>query len=160
MVPTVQRHSSLFEAGLHKERPAEWNSSCRTITHTSHTDAMQKHTMENARESKTVEAKGFPLQCAKQINRTNTHIRKHLLTDHLLWDGGPRVPHCAKAPHPLHTHMRTVIVVTSSGSCWVLPTHARWCWAANDIQSFYCCIIWLSFETGCRWERKYEVFRA
>lgn len=39
----------------------------------SDTDAEQKHTMENATESKTAEAKGFPQQCAKQINRAHTH---------------------------------------------------------------------------------------
>lgn len=135
MAPTVQRHSSLFEAGLHKERPAEWNSSCQTNTHT-HTNAMQKHTMENATESKTAGAKGFPMQCAKQINHTHTHtgVHKHLPAD---LSCGIEVPGFPTAPEPpTHcTHARTrAVVVTFSGSCWALPVPASWWWLANDIR--------------------------
>lgn len=61
MVPTVQRHSSLFAAGLHKEREAGLSGTPAAGLTRVHTQMQSRNTpWKMQRKAETAEAKGFP----------------------------------------------------------------------------------------------------
>lgn len=86
MAPAEQRHSSLFEAELHKEWPAEWNSSCCTKTHM-HTDTHRCYIETYHGKCKGKQdcgGQGVPLAMCKADQPYLDRIYKHLPADYLL----------------------------------------------------------------------------
>lgn len=150
--PPLCRDSSLFEAGLHKETPAEWKSSCRTHTHS------RRHTQMQCRNTPwKMQGKARLLRPRGSLSNVQSRSTVHTYKNPQAparWPS-PEVPVFPNAPNPhnhyshrhVHKHTHTLLFVTFSGSCCLL-TFACWWWVANDGRTLYCWIICLLFKTG------------
>lgn len=137
---------------------AEWNSSCWTNTR-SHTDAEQKHSVENAKESRNCWGQGVPLAMCK-ADQLYANAPASWASPAGQRSRGARSP--TNSPTYCTQTCTQRLLVTPAGSCWDLTAAERW--AANDVRPFaavssgsHLTQRGSRFKIVCLWVRIYEL---